>query len=108
MGLLDSLKSTFTSTGERRPFRPQQASPPAKASSMPRQRRARQSERGSRRDDRLGHAWPGLWHRAHYRQFIYAPANGRIGATTVTNHSIGMITRTVFACSSMLAWAPWK
>ena len=23
---------------------------------------------------------------------IYAPANGRIGATTVTNHSIGMIT----------------
>ena len=32
-----------------------------------------------------------LWHRA-ITGTIYAPANGRIGATTVTNHSIGMIT----------------
>ena len=78
MGLLDSLKSTFTSTGE--------ASVPPAASFATREGVIYAPVNGvlvnlnEVPDETIASGT------------IYAPANGRIGATTVTNHSIGMIT----------------
>ena len=90
MGLLDSLKSTFTSTGE--------ASVPPAASFATREGIIYAPVNGvlvnlnEVPDETIASGMLGqLWHRA-ITGTIYAPANGRIGATTVTNHSIGMIT----------------
>ncbi len=81
MGLLDSLKSTFTSTGE--------ASVPPAASFATREGVIYAPVNGvlvnldEVPDETIASGMLGQG---------YGPANGRIGATTVTNHSIGMIT----------------
>ena len=100
MGLLDSLKSTFTSTGE--------ASVPPAASFATREGviYAREWDDLLARDvngvlvnlnevpdETIASGMLGQGYGIEpITGTIYAPANGRIGATTVTNHSIGMIT----------------
>ena len=84
MGLLDSLKSTFTSTGE--------ASVPPAASFATREGVIYAPVNGVP-DETIASGMLGQGYGIEpITGTIYAPANGRIGATTVTNHSIGMIT----------------
>ncbi len=90
MGLLDSLKSTFTSSGE--------ASVPPAASFATREGVIYAPVNGVLvslgevpDDDPSGMLGQG-YDLGPTTGPIYTPANGRIGATTVTNHSIGMIT----------------
>ena len=91
MGLLDSLKSTFTSTGE--------ASVPPAASFATREGVIYAPVNGvlvnlnEVPDETIASGMLGQGYGIEpITGTIYAPANGRIGATTVTNHSIGMIT----------------
>ena len=91
MGLLDSLKSTFTSSGE--------ASVPPAASFATREGVIYAPVNGvlvnlsEVPDETIASGMLGQGYGIEpITGTIYAPANGRIGATTVTNHSIGMIT----------------
>ena len=91
MGLLDSLKSTFTSTGE--------ASVPPAASFATREGVIYAPVNGvlvnldEVPDETIASGMLGQGYGIEpITDTIYAPANGRVGATTVTNHSIGMIT----------------
>ena len=91
MGLLDSFKSTFTSTGE--------ASVPPAASFATREGVIYAPVNGvlvnlnEVPDETIASGMLGQGYGIEpITGTIYAPANGRIGATTVTNHSIGMIT----------------
>lgn len=91
MGLLDSLKSTFTSAGE--------ASVPPAASFATREGVIYAPVNGvlvnldEVPDETIASGMLGQGYGIEpITGTIYAPANGRIGATTVTNHSIGMIT----------------
>ena len=91
MGLLDSLKSTFNSSGE--------ASVPPAASFATREGVIYAPVNGvlvnlnEIPDETIASGMLGQGYGIEpITGTIYAPANGRIGATTVTNHSIGMIT----------------
>ena len=91
MGLLDSLKSTLSSTGE--------ATVPPAASFATRTGVIYAPVNGvlvdleDVADETIASGMLGQGYGIQpITGTIYAPANGRIGATTVTNHSIGMIT----------------
>lgn len=91
MGLLDSLKSTLASSGE--------ASVPPAASFATREGVIYAPVNGvlvnlnEVPDETIASGMLGQGYGIEpITDTIYAPANGRIGATTVTNHSIGMIT----------------
>ncbi len=91
MGLLDSLKSTFSSTGD--------ATVPPAASFATRAGVIYAPVNGvlvdldQVNDETIASGMLGEGYGIEpITGTVYAPANGRIGATTVTNHSIGMIT----------------